>query len=137
MLIIRLQRTGRKNSPEFRLVLMEKLSSPKSSAKEIFGSFNPRTKKLAVSAPERLRYWAVEQHIPMSPTVTNLLITNGLIAGAKVKSFTLPPKKEAPAAPEKTEVAATEEAVAPTSSETVEPAEVAAEEKPAEAEAAE
>lgn len=135
MLIIRLQRTGRTNSPEFRLVLMEKLSSPKSSAKEIFGSFNPRTKKLTVSAPERLQYWAVEQHIPMSPTVNNLLVTNGLISGAKVKSFTLPPKKEAPAAPEKTETVATEDAAV--STEAVETAEVATEEKPTETEAAE
>ncbi|KKT82837.1 MAG: hypothetical protein UW81_C0034G0007, partial [Candidatus Giovannonibacteria bacterium GW2011_GWC2_44_9] len=46
MLIIRMQRVGRKNIPSFRMVITEKKRAPKSGAYlEVLGSYNPQTKK--------------------------------------------------------------------------------------------
>lgn len=105
MLTIRLQRTGRTNRPEYRLVLIEKRSAAKSAAKEVLGSFNPRSKKLTITNQDRLNYWAIDQKIPLSPSANNLLVSQNIIQGAKVKSFSVPkkeqpkeePKAEAPA----------------------------------------
>jgi len=47
MLKIRIQRTGKKNKPSFRLVLIESIRAPKSGAfLEILGNYDPVSKKL-------------------------------------------------------------------------------------------
>lgn len=47
MLKIRIQRTGKKNKPSFRLVLIDSIRAPKSGAfLEILGHYDPISKKL-------------------------------------------------------------------------------------------
>lgn len=100
MLIIRLQRTGKKNQADFRIVLAEKTASAQKKFQEVLGSYNPRKKNFRV-VEERLKYW-LSQHVELSATIQNLLITKGLLSGSKVKAFSVPKKEvpaEAPAAP--------------------------------------
>ncbi len=118
MLTIRLQRTGKKNQAQFRVVLAEKESHVTKKFAEVLGSYNPHKKLFKVINADRLNYW-LGLNTDVSPTVHNLLATNGLIKDPKVKSFNIPKKpveevkaEAAPAADAAptTETPATEEA---------------------------
>jgi len=129
MLTIRLQRAGKRNKPEFRIVLAEKEASATKKFTEVLGHYNPRTKDFAIKE-DRLQYW-ISQHVALSPTAHNLLVTKNLLQASKVKAFSVPAKKPdetpAPAAPADaaTEPAAAEPAPAEAPAET--PAEPAPE----------
>ncbi len=82
MLVIRFQRTGRKNDPAFRIVVTEKRSKPKSGELEILGSFHPKTKE-TVLENERILYW-LSQGAKASPRAHNLFISKGIIQGEKI-----------------------------------------------------
>jgi small subunit ribosomal protein S16 len=97
MLTIRLQRAGKRNRPEFRIVLAEKEASAAKKFAEILGSYNPRTKAFTIKE-DRVKYW-MSQHVTLSPTVHNLFVTQKLLEAAKVKAFSIPAKPEEPAAP--------------------------------------
>ncbi len=97
MLTIRLQRTGKRNQADFRIVLAEKTASAQKKFQEILGSYNPRKKNFQVKE-ERVKYW-LGQNVEMSPTVNNLFVTKGLTTGAKVKAFSVPKKEAAPETP--------------------------------------
>lgn len=112
MLTIRLQRAGKKNKPEYRVVLAQKTAAAQKKFTEILGSYNPHTKNLIIRSQERLNYWMDEQHVPLSATVQNLFVTKEIIKADKTKAFTIP-KKEVVAEEVKEEAPATEE-VAPT-----------------------
>ena len=93
MLIIRLIRIGKKNTPSFRVVLTEKTSAPKSgSFLEILGHYNPRpikgengkTKKEIKLDAARIKYW-LSQGAQVSDTVHNLLIKEKVVSGEKIK----------------------------------------------------
>lgn len=109
MLTIRLQRAGKKNKPEYRIVLAEKTAASQKKFTEVLGSYNPHTKNLIIRDQERLNYWKDEQHVELSATVHNLLVTKDIIKADKTKAFTIPKKEvveEAPVA--EAPVAATE-----------------------------
>lgn len=91
MLTIRLQRTGKKNQADFRIVLADKTAAAKKKFQEILGSYNPRKKTFQVKE-ERLKYW-ISQRVQISPTVQNLLISKSLLDGKKVKAFSIPAKE--------------------------------------------
>lgn len=115
MLTIRLQRAGKKNKADFRVVLAEKTAASQKKFVEVLGSYNPHTKTLGIRNQERLNYWIDEQHVEVSPTVHNLLVSKDLVKGSKEKAFTIPKKEvvaEEPAAeaPASEETAATETA---------------------------
>lgn len=95
MLTIRLQRTGKRNASDFRVVLAEKESHVSKKTTEVLGSYNPKTKNLQIKNQERLDYW-IGQHVEMSPTVHNLMVAKGLLQAKKVKAFTTPKKEAAP-----------------------------------------
>lgn len=97
MLIIRLQRTGKKNASDFRIVLAQKTASAAKKFVEVLGSYNPRTKNFAIKNEDRLKYW-VAQHVEISPTVHNLLVGKNLLDAKKVKAFNTPKKVEEPKA---------------------------------------
>ena len=100
MLTIRLQRTGKKNQADFRIVLAEKEAPVQKKFVEILGSYNPRKKAFQVKE-ERLKYW-LAQRVELSETMHNLLVTQKFVEGKKVKAFTIPKKpveKVAEAAP--------------------------------------
>jgi len=93
MLTIRLQRTGKKNQADFRIVLAEKHKSVSKKFKEILGSFNPRKKLFKIINETRLEA-LIKENINISPTVHNLLISQGLLQGDKVQSFKIKKKKK-------------------------------------------
>lgn len=82
MLMIRLQRVGRKNDPAFRLVLAEKRSKPKSGEIEILGSYHPKTKETLLKN-ERILHW-LSKGAKLSATAHNLLVSKGVIQGKKI-----------------------------------------------------
>ena len=93
MLTIRLQRVGRKNDPNFRVVLIESKRAPKSGAfLENLGSYNPKTKKTQLDS-ERIKYW-LEKGVVMSPTAHNMFVSNKIIEAAKINVVKIPKTKE-------------------------------------------
>ncbi len=131
MLTIRLQRAGKKNKPEYRIVLADKTAASQKKFTEVLGSYNPHTKALSIRSQERLNYWKDEQHVELSATVHNLLVKNDIVKAPKTKAFTIP-KKEVVAEEAAPEVAAPAEAEAPTPTvEEAPAAEPAVEEAPA------
>lgn len=90
MLKIRLQKIGKKNSPSFRIVLVEHTSSSKSGKYiELLGSYNPRLKQKNFKK-ERIDYW-ITKGVKVSPTVFNLLVDEKIIDKAKVKAWRAKP----------------------------------------------
>ena len=90
MLVIRMQRVGRRNDPAFRVVLTEKRSKPKSGQQEILGSHHPKTKE-TVLKNERILYW-ISKGAQVSPTVHNLLISKKVTEGKTIPSVNSPVK---------------------------------------------
>ena len=97
MLKIRLQRTGKKNSPSYRIVLCEHTSPPQGKFIEILGHYNPRLKQKGFKK-NRVQYW-ISKGAQVSPTVHNLLVGEGIIDKPKIKAWR--PKKRSEAKPEK------------------------------------
>jgi len=99
MLIIRLQRTGKKNQADFRIVLAEKQAPVNKKFTEVLGSYNPRKKDFKAKE-DRVKYW-IDQHVELSPTVHNLFVAHKLLDAKKVKAFNTPkkPVEAAPATP--------------------------------------
>ncbi len=95
MLTIRFQRTGKRNRPEFRVVVAPKTAAAQKKFTEILGNYNPRTKELVIKNQDRLQYW-LAQRLEISASVQNLFVTKKLLDASKVKAFALP-KKAAPA----------------------------------------
>jgi small subunit ribosomal protein S16 len=97
MLVIRMQRTGRKNAATFRVVLQENSQAPKSKALEILGNYNPHLKErkdqVTVDA-DRVKHWLSHGAQP-SNTVHNLLVELGVITADKKKSVAPKPKPKA------------------------------------------
>jgi len=90
MLTIRLQRTGKKNQADFRIVLAEKQAPVNKKFTEVLGSYNPR-RKVFMAKEDRVKYW-IGQHVELSPTVHNLFVVNKLLDAKKVKAFNTPKK---------------------------------------------
>lgn len=86
MLTIRLTRVGKKKQPSYRVVVQEKQRDPWGTSIEILGNYNPRTKALVVKA-DRITHWIAQGAQP-SPTMHNLLVTNKIIEGKKVRNTT-------------------------------------------------
>ena len=129
MLTIRLTRKGRKNQPFFRVVVIDKRRSSKGGrAVEELGYIDPLTKKKSLNK-ERLLHW-IKMGAQPTATVKNLLISEKIIEGAKVKKFSVTKKAKAEAA--KAADAAKAAAAAPAPEPTPEPAAEPAPEAPVE-----
>lgn len=90
MLIIRLQRVGKKNEPTFRIVLTDSKNGPKSGKfLEILGSYDARDKNESKVNADRVKE-LIADGAQLSDTVRNFLITKGVIEGKKVNAL---PKK--------------------------------------------
>jgi small subunit ribosomal protein S16 len=100
MLVIRLQRIGKKHQPSFRVVVAERRSKLGGSPTEDLGSYSFSGKVVSVNK-ERLEHWL---KVGAKPTVTmhNLLVKSGALTAAK-----LPVKMKKAKAAETTEVGAT------------------------------
>jgi small subunit ribosomal protein S16 len=81
MIVIRFSRTGRKNKPQFRLVVQDSKVAPTGRHIEIVGSWDPH-QKIGVFKNERIVYW-LSQGAQASDTVHNLLVKQGIITDKK------------------------------------------------------
>lgn len=133
MLTIRFARVGKKNRPQFKIMLQEHTIAPGGTHVEVLGSYDPRSKQ-AVLKEDRIKYW-ISQGVKVSDTAYNLFLKQGILTGEKRK-VKIPAKKVEPAA---AEAKADKEVAAEASVATEVKAEVAktskTEEKPKEEEA--
>ncbi len=112
MLMIRLQRVGKKKLASYRLVISEKARDTQDVYLELLGTFNPHAKENAfLPNAERITYW-LSKGAQASPTIHNLLVGAGIVKEKKQKAVFLSKKRSAKLA-EKKKAAAPKEAVAP------------------------
>jgi small subunit ribosomal protein S16 len=92
MLMIRLQRTGRKHEPTFRVVLTDSKNGPKSGKYlKNLGWYDTRLKNDAVKQldVEQVKYW-MSKGAKLSLTLHNFLVGQKVIEGKKLNAL---PKK--------------------------------------------
>ena len=78
MLVLRLQRTGRENTPTFRITVSEKARSAKKGAMELLGHYLPAQKTPVFEVKkDRVLYWISKGAQP-SNTLARLLKKNGV-----------------------------------------------------------
>lgn len=93
MLVIRFNRTGKKNHGSFRIALQEHTRAPGKRHVELLGSYDPHQKK-TILKKERILHWLSLGAQP-SAVVSNLLIREKVIEGKKIaKKMPRPVKKE-------------------------------------------
>ncbi len=89
MLMMRLQRVGRKNNPAYRVVVVDKRASTKSNKTiDLIGNYNPKLGQITING-EKAKQW-LAQGVQASDTVHNMLITQKIIEGKKRNAL---PKK--------------------------------------------
>jgi small subunit ribosomal protein S16 len=89
MLKMRLQRTGRKNEPHFRVVITDQRNGVQSGKFiDIVGSYNPKAGTIELKK-ELITSW-ISKGVQLSDTVHNFLIEHKIIEGKKISSL---PKK--------------------------------------------
>lgn len=82
MLKIRLQRTGRKNNPSFRVVVGEHTNSAQSGKFiEVVGSYEPKSGVVSLKA-DRIKHW-IKSGAQPSGTVHNFLVDQKIVDGPK------------------------------------------------------
>ena len=100
MLMIRLQRVGRKHEPVFRLVLTDSKNGPKSGKYiEVLGSYDPRQdNKVEQFDLAKIKEY-MSKGAKLSDTVHNFLVSRKAIEGKKRNALPkkTPIKKDAPA----------------------------------------
>jgi len=109
MLMIRLQRVGRKHEPTFRLVLTDSKNGPKSGKyTEVLGSYDPRREnKLEQFNVEAIKSW-MAKGAQLSGTVHNFLVTKKVLTAKKIN--VLPKKRPIAKATEEVKTEAKPEA---------------------------
>jgi len=115
MIIVRLQRVGRKNDPSFRVIVVDSKRAAKTgNYLEMVGSYDPRTDRVELKG-ERIKHW-MKEGAKVSDTLHNLLVSQKIIEGKKINVL---PKKTVPNLPageagkEEVKEAAAQEAAAP------------------------
>lgn len=82
MLIIRLQRTGRKNEPYFRVILTDSKNAAKTGKfLDILGSYNPKKGEIVLKVDEIKR--RIKEGAQVSDTMHNFLVAQKVIEGKK------------------------------------------------------
>lgn len=82
MLMMRLQRVGRKNDPSFRIVVTDKRTGPKSDRHiDRLGSYNPKMNHVQLDAA-KAKEW-LSKGVQPSDTVHNILVGQKVIEGKK------------------------------------------------------
>jgi len=89
MLMMRLQRVGRKNDPSYRIVVTDKRTGPKSDKHiDRLGSYNPKMNHVQLDAA-KAKDWLAKGVQP-SDTVHNILVNQKVINAKKINVL---PKK--------------------------------------------
>ena len=82
MLMMRLQRIGRKNDPSFRVVVTDKRNGPRAGNHvDTIGSYNPKLSNFQIDE-EKAKHW-LSKGVQPSDTIYNFLISKGIIEGKK------------------------------------------------------
>jgi small subunit ribosomal protein S16 len=82
MLMMRLQRIGRKNNPTYRLLVVDRRASTRSNRYvDLLGHYEPKSGKIEINA-DRAKHW-LSQGVKPSDTVYNMLISKKIIEGKK------------------------------------------------------
>ncbi|MEN9920528.1 MAG: hypothetical protein RL538_421 [Candidatus Parcubacteria bacterium] len=82
MLMMRLQRVGRKNDASFRIVVTDKRTGPKSDRHiDRLGSYNPKLNQVQLDAA-KAKEW-LSKGVQPSDTLHNILVGQGVIEGKK------------------------------------------------------
>lgn len=105
MLVLRLQRTGRENTPTYRIVLSEKARHAKKGTQEIVGHYVPAGEKTIFDVKkDRVSHWISKGAHP-SDTLARLLKRGGMegmdkfiFRYSKKKSRNAEPEQAAPVA---------------------------------------
>jgi len=107
MLMMRLQRVGRKNDPSYRIVVTDKRTGPKSNKHvAILGSYNPKMNHIQLDV-DAAKDW-LSKGVQPSDTVHNILVGQKVIDGKKVN----PLPRKSPIVDEEAIAKAAEEAAA-------------------------
>tara|TARA_B100000508_G_scaffold130973_1_gene118787 strand:- start:907 stop:1416 length:510 start_codon:yes stop_codon:yes gene_type:complete len=89
MLMMRLQRVGRRNDPSYRIVVTDKRTGPKSDKHvDRLGSYNPKMNHVQLDV-EKAKEWLAKGVQP-SDTLHNILVSQKVIEGKKINVL---PKK--------------------------------------------
>jgi len=101
MLMIRLQRTGRKHEPTFRVVLTDSKNGPKSGKYlKILGWYDTRIKnKIDQLDAEAIKLW-MSKGAKLSVTLHNFLVSHKVIEGKKINALPLKTVQKSEVAPE-------------------------------------
>lgn len=82
MLMLRLQRIGRRNEAHFKIVVIEKTKGPKSQKYvDIVGSYNPKMGTIQMDEDKVKKH--LSNGVQPSDTVYNMLVSKGLVEGRK------------------------------------------------------
>lgn len=81
MIVIRLQKVGKKHTATFRVVVTQKTAGPRRKYLELLGNLNRKTKAVSLNK-DRILYWISKGAQP-SDSIHNLLISQNIITGAK------------------------------------------------------
>lgn len=94
MLVIRLQRLGKKKKPSYRLVVSEKTRDTQAKSLELLGHYSPtQDPKLLDVKADRIKHF-ISLGAQCSPTVHNILVKEGVIEGDKKKSVSISNKRQ-------------------------------------------
>lgn len=101
MLMMRLQRVGRKNDPSYRIVVTDKRTGPKSNKHvDLLGYYSPKIGKVEIDA-QKVKHW-LAQGVQTSVTIHNMLVSKKIIEGKKLN----PLSRKAPIISEEAKAAA-------------------------------
>ncbi|MBM3257569.1 MAG: 30S ribosomal protein S16 [Candidatus Liptonbacteria bacterium] len=79
MLVIRLQRIGKKHQPSYRIAVAERRSKVGAPPTEDLGSYEPSSKKITVNK-ERVAHW-IKVGAQPSATIWNLFVKEKVVEG--------------------------------------------------------
>lgn len=86
MLMMRLQRVGRKNNPAYRVVIVDKRTSTKSNKiVDLIGNYNPKLGQINLDG-DKAKQW-LAQGVQASDTVHNMLVSKKIIDAKKRNSL--------------------------------------------------
>ena len=111
MLMVRLQRTGKRGQAYFRVVVLEHTTRPKGKYLELLGTYNPHQKEFKVKK-DRIEYW-ISKGAQTSPTVNNLMVNYKVWDKPKMQSWKPKNRGNTEKGQEKTEAKTTEAQPAP------------------------
>lgn len=82
MLMMRLQRVGRKNDPSYRIVVVDKRTGPKSNKHvDYVGFYSPKIGEIKIDK-DKAKHW-LSKGVQPSDTIYNILISQKVIEGRK------------------------------------------------------